>query len=100
MRGKAAVCRVADYSPAPGGLGREPGRLGLGVSSSCADASAGQGHGLEDCLQLEDKLAGLSPCSPPQGPTVQHGEGQRWLHPTAGVPAGVAVGGVFGLKAS
>ena len=30
MRGKAAVCRVADYSPAPGGLGREPGRPGPG----------------------------------------------------------------------
>lgn len=30
MRGKAAVCRVADYSPAPRGLGREPGRPGPG----------------------------------------------------------------------
>ena len=30
MRGRAAVCRVADYSPAPSGLGREPGRPGPG----------------------------------------------------------------------
>ena len=31
VRGKAAVCRVADCSPAPGGLGREPGRPGPGA---------------------------------------------------------------------
>lgn len=44
-------------------------------------ASAGQGSG-----------AGPSPRSPPQGLPVQPGEGQRWLCPTAGAPAGVAGG--------
>lgn len=68
MRGRAAVCRVADYSPAPAALGGSLGALGLGRGRGCAGYVCGAGPWAGGLPAAQRRAGGTLSRQPTPGP--------------------------------